>query len=421
VHAEQGFWLAAAYELVYDWGMFEQLGEAIEGLDIPLDDDALAAVLALRDRLDARISSAVAAHDVAGLWELDGATSMTAWLVDRAAMPRPRAAATTSRARKLAHLPVTTGAWQDGVLSTGQVEAIASNLDAETLALFAEHEAALVPTLVDLPVRDVATAIRASSDCATAHRDPKPESPHHLHLSLTLAGRWRLDANLGAEAGELLATALRVAQAPDADDEPARSAATRRADALGDVCRFFLNHQRTRRAGRHRPHINLVLDIERFRALSGAGATTVDGTGLDRTTVERLLCDAALHRVLTRGRSAILDYGTATRTVPAPLFNALVVRDHGCRFPGCDRPAAWCEGHHVRPWLFGGPTQLSNLVLLCSRHHHLLHKAGWHAKLLPDGTLEVTDPLYRIRRTTPHDPSRASPPGWRSADEPRAA
>jgi hypothetical protein len=151
VHAEQGFWLAAAYELVYDWGMFEQLGEAIEGLDIPLDDDALAAVLALRDRLDARISSAVAAHDVAGLWEIDGATSMTAWLVDRAAMPRPRAAATTSRARKLAHLPVTTGAWQDGVLSTGQVEAIASNLDAETLALFAEHEAALVPTLVDLP------------------------------------------------------------------------------------------------------------------------------------------------------------------------------------------------------------------------------------------------------------------------------
>jgi Domain of unknown function (DUF222)/HNH endonuclease len=413
--------LLCVCELVYDWGMFEQLGEVIEGLDIPLDGDALAAVLALRDRLDARISSAVAAHDVAGLWELDGATSMTAWLVDWAAMPRPRAAATSSRARKLAHLPVTAGAWRDGVLSTGQVEAIASNLDAETLDLFAEHEAALVPTLVDLPVRDVATAMRAWSDCATAHRDPKPEPPHRLHLSLTLAGRWRLDANLGAEAGELLATALRVAQAPDADGGPARSAATRRADALGDVCRFFLDHQRTRRAGRHRPHINLVLDIERFRALSGTGTTTVDGTVLDRTTVERLLCDAALHRVLTRGRSAILDYGTATRTIPAPLFNALVVRDHGCRFPGCDRPAAWCEGHHVRPWLFGGPTRLSNLVLLCSRHHHLLHKAGWHAKLLPDGTLEVTDPLGRVRRTKPHDPSRASPSGWRSADERCAA
>jgi Domain of unknown function (DUF222)/HNH endonuclease len=395
-------------ELVYDGGMFEQLGDAVEGLDIPADGDALVAVLALRDRLDARICEAVATHDRAGLWELDGATSMTAWLVDRAAMPRPRAAATTSRARKLAHLPLTAGAWRDGVLSTGQVEAIAGNLDADTIGLFADHEAGLLPTLADLPVRDVVTAMRAWSDCATADRDPKPDAPHRLHLSRTLAGRWRLDANLGAETGELLATALRIAQSPDADDEPARSAAARRADALGDVCRFFLDHQRTRRAGRHRPHINLVLDIERFRASSGAGATTVDGTSLDRTTVERLLCDAALHRVLTQGRSAILDYGTATRTIPAPLFNALVVRDQRCRFPGCDRPAAWCEGHHVRPWLFGGPTQLLNLVLLCSRHHHLLHKPGWHAKLVPDATLEVTDPLGRVRSTTPHDPSRAS-------------
>ncbi|MGH9290639.1 MAG: DUF222 domain-containing protein, partial [Acidimicrobiales bacterium] len=120
--------------------MFEQLGQAIDGLDIPLDGDALVTVLALRDRLDAHISSAVAAHDRAGLWELDGATSMTAWLADRASMPRPRAAATAARGRKLAQLPATAGAWRDGVLSSGQVEAIATNLDADTVALFADHE-----------------------------------------------------------------------------------------------------------------------------------------------------------------------------------------------------------------------------------------------------------------------------------------
>jgi len=69
--------------------MFEELGTAIDTLDIPTDSAALAAVVGLRDRLDARISDAVATHDRAGLWELDGATSMTAWLADRAAMPRP--------------------------------------------------------------------------------------------------------------------------------------------------------------------------------------------------------------------------------------------------------------------------------------------------------------------------------------------
>ena len=152
-----------------------------------------------------------------------------------------------------------------------------------------------------------------------------------------------------------------------------------------------------------------MLDIDRYRALSRAGATTVDGTGLDRATAERLLCDAALHRVLSHGRSAILDYGTATRTIPAPLYNALVLRDHHCRFPGCDRPTTWCEAHHIRPWQAGGPTQLANLVLLCSRHHHLLHHPGWHAKLLPDDTLEVTDPTGHVRTSHP-PPTRRAPP-----------
>jgi Domain of unknown function (DUF222)/HNH endonuclease len=389
--------------------MFEQLGTAIDGLDIPADSAALAAVVGLRDRLDARISDAVAAHDRAGLWELDGASSMTAWLADRTGVHRPRAAATVARARKLARLPVTSAAWRDGTLSSGQIEAVAAHLDPDTVSLFADHEQMVVPTLADLSVRDVTAAMAAWREAATAHRDPKPEPASTLYLSSTLGGRWRLDADLGAETGELLATALRLAHSPDVPGEPARTPASRRADALGDICRHFLDHQHTRRGGRHRPHLNVVLELDRYRALAASGAATVDGTRLDRTTVDRLLCDAALHRTLTQGRSAIIDYGTATRTIPAPLFNALVMRDQRCRFPGCDRPAAWCEGHHVRPWLFGGPTQLSNIALLCSRHHHLLHTPRWHAKLLPDATLEVTDPTGHVRTSHP-PPTHRTPP-----------
>jgi hypothetical protein len=96
-----------------------------------------------------------------------------------------------------------------------------------------------------------------------------------------------------------------------------------------------------------------------------------------------------------------LDYGTATRTIPAPLYNTLIIRDRHCRFPGCDRPAAWCEGHHIHPWRTGGPTQLANLVLLCSRHHHLLHRPRWHTKLLPDTTLEITDPTGHVHTSHP--------------------
>jgi Domain of unknown function (DUF222) len=319
--------------------VFEELGTAIDGLDIPLDGAALAALVGLRDRLDAHISDAVAAHDRAGLWELDSATSMTAWLADRAGVPRPRAAATVARARKLARLPVTAGGWRDGTLSSGQVDAIAAHLDADTVALFANHEAELVPTLVGLSVPDVAAAMGAWRECASVDRDPTPEPSQALYLSSTLGGRWRLDGDLGPETGELVATALRLAQSPDVDGEPARTPASRRADALADICRHFLDHQHTRRGGRHRPHLNLILDLHRYQALPHAGARSVNGTHLDRTSTDRLLCDAAIHRVLSHGPSAILDYGTTTRTIPAPLYNALVVRDRHCRFPGCDRPA----------------------------------------------------------------------------------
>jgi HNH endonuclease len=152
----------------------------------------------------------------------------------------------------------------------------------------------------------------------------------------------------------------------------------------------------------------LVLDLDRYRALPSAGAASIDGTRLDRTSTDRVLCDAAIHRVLTHGRSAILDYGTTTRTIPAPLYNTLIILDRHCRFPGCDRPAAWCEGHHIHPWHTGGPTQLANLVLLCTRHHHLLHRPHWHTKLLPDTTLEITDPTGHTR--TSHPPAGRAPP-----------
>ena len=125
-----------------------------------------------------------------------------------------------------------------------------------------------------------------------------------------------------------------------------------------------------------------------------------DGS-LDAAAIARLLCDANIHRVVTEGRSSILDYGTATRVVSPNLWAALVLRDRHCRHPGCDRPSVWCEAHHVIPVLEDGPTCLSNLVLKCSRHHHLGHLPGWAEKLKPDGTLVLTDPAGRSWETHP--------------------
>jgi HNH endonuclease len=83
------------------------------------------------------------------------------------------------------------------------------------------------------------------------------------------------------------------------------------------------------------------------------------------------------------------------------------VRDGGCVFPGCTRPLAWCEAHHLRHWLHGGPTDLANLALLCRAHHRAVHEGGWRLARAPDGRLTAT-PTNRTRRSFP-DPHRRQP------------
>lgn len=387
---------------MYDEAVFDGLAAAIDEVEVPPAGDALVVVLALLDRLTAKVSEAVGEYDASGGWELDGATSAAAWLRYRGGMTMPAAASTVRTARRLRRLPVTKQAWLDGTLTGGQVHVVVANLDDRTAPLFAEQEAAVVPVLAPLRVHETATAMqrwRARAEALVDDGAGDTMPVRRLHVSRTLGGRFALDGDFDTEGGEVVHTAVRLAITNDGPDDPVRTLAQRRGDALVDVCRFFLDYQRHRRGGRHRPHLNVVVDVQMLTA--GGPGEVVGGGPLDATTVRRLLCDAAVHRVVTDGRSTILDYGTTTRTVPANLWSALVLRDRHCRHDGCDRPPEWCEAHHVIPVSEGGPTSLDNLVLKCSRHHHLGHLPGWQEELAPDGTLVVTDPSGRTRVTHP--------------------
>jgi hypothetical protein len=311
----------------------------------------------------------------------------------------------TATARRLERLPVTSRAWVEGTLSAGQVHAITANVTDGTIGLFAEHEPALVPSLAALSAREAALAMqawRARAEAVVTPEEPA-EPARSLHLSRTLDGRGELTGSLGPHATTVVGTALRLASTNDAEGQPARTPAERRADALVELCQFFLDHQTSRLGGRHRPHLNVVMRYEDLVAglPQGSVGHTVDGQPVDAATLSRLLCDSAVHRVLVRNRSAVLDYGTSTRVVSPSLFAAVALRDQHCRHPGCDRPPQWCEAHHVVPVEARGPTCMANLVLRCSRHHHLVHRRGWRETLDPDGTLHLTDPSGRSWTTAP--------------------
>jgi hypothetical protein len=314
------------------------------------------------------------------------------------------AAVTVKTGKRLRTAPATAAAWVGGVVSGGQVAAVVANVDDRRAGLWTEHEATILPLLAGLSAHHVGIAMRAWAAKADALLDDEtepPERPNRLHLSKTLDGGGELSGSFDAELTDLIATAIRLATTKDAKGEPVRSPGEKRADAMADICRFFLDHQTSRLGGRHRPHVNTIVDLDKRAAGDPTAGRTVDGITLTPETISRLLCDCGVHRVVTKGPSTILDYGSTTQTIPAPVFSSLVVRDGHCRWPGCDRPSTWCDGHHIWHWEDGGPTRLDNLVLLCRRHHTRVHKRGWHIKLLPDATVEVTSPDGTVETTRP--------------------
>jgi Domain of unknown function (DUF222)/HNH endonuclease len=115
-----------------------------------------------------------------------------------------------------------------------------------------------------------------------------------------------------------------------------------------------------------------------------------DGAHVSAETSRRLACDAS-RVVMQHGRDGrVVEVAARTRTIPPALRRALHHRDRSCRFPGC--VVRFGQGHHIRHWAEGGPTTLSNLALLCRRHHRAIHEEGYRLERLPNGELEFRRP-----------------------------
>src|SRR4051795_6348441 len=112
-------------------------------------------------------------------------------------------------------------------------------------------------------------------------------------------------------------------------------------------------------------------------------------------------CDCKLIPAVLGSKSELLDLGRQHRLISTPLRRALYLRDRGCAFPGCHRPPRHCQGHHIRHWADGGPTELGNLVLMCAHHHRLLHRSGWQVRIAADGLPEFMPPVFLDKRRKP--------------------
>jgi hypothetical protein len=125
------------------------------------------------------------------------------------------------------------------------------------------------------------------------------------------------------------------------------------------------------------------VDAEALATDDEARCELAAGTPLPREAARRLGCDASIVRILERDGKP-LSVGRKTRTVAPGLRRALRARDQGCMFPGCTQ-IHHVDAHHIEHWADGGRTDLNNLVLLCRRHHRLLHEGGFRVRRTPQG------------------------------------
>jgi len=345
-----------------------------------------------------------------GLFARDGHLSAAAWLVDRFRLARGSARVATRTARALDQMPLTQRALQAGDVTLSAARVLADAREANPVA-FERSEGELVQAA---RIHSVAGLQRLASfwrERLQRQTDPPGEDgglrgQRRLHASLTFQGMVRVDGDLDPEGGEALLTALGAvmdAESRSRTDPEMRTPAQRRADALSEICRQWLDRQDRPTIAGERPHLTMTVAAEVLghgssdRTVIGHGSGTaadiaaeLDHVGaVGGEIVRRLACDASVMRIVMAGASQPLDVGRRTPVVPPAIRRAVIARDNRCRFPGCDRPHPWCDAHHVLHWAEGGTTALSNLVLLCRRHHRLVHEPGGFRLDLDEGGVPV--------------------------------
>ena len=181
--------------------------------------------------------------------------------------------------------------------------------------------------------------------------------------------------------GAVVRTALEPFAKPSGQHDD-RNREQRYADALVELA-----------TGGKPANIQVTATIETLKGLAGAAAAEMEfSLPISSTSVQRMACDCSVTRVLLDQDSVTIDVGRSKRVVAGPLRRALNVRDGQCRWPGCERPASWCDGHHIVHWIDGGETDLDNLVLLCRRHHRMVHEGGWQLAKTADQQIVTIAP-----------------------------
>ncbi|MCG2798045.1 MAG: HNH endonuclease [Cellulomonas sp.] len=360
-----------------------------------------AAVLAGWDRLSGQVVAGRAvvldAHLDSGAWTSRGDRDEAAWRARTGHEGLAAGIAQVRTARALSALPAVASALAEGAITPTHVDQLAR--------IRAAAGPVVVQQLGTPDGQDEVLQLAARTDARTfgrslarwaAQREPATVQSRHdaqraarfLTLADTPDGT-AVRGLLDTSTGRRLRLALEsVTPAPAVDDE--RSAEQRRADALGTLAERVLSAtDEDLPGGLGRTQVSVVLSERTWVSVRGTSGSTVglvealvgvppavddDGSPVPASELSRLLCDCDLTRIVLTAESVVTDLGRTTRLHTPRLRRAIAARDGGCAWAGCTLPARYCQVHHPHWWSRGGGTSVDNGVLLCSFHHHEVHR-----------------------------------------------
>lgn len=374
----------------------------------------------VRARVEALASVLVAEADRVHASERAAGTPMASWLGMGETLSRRESAAVVHQARALGDRPDLADAATRGRIGAGQVRAITRVLDGLAPQLSEAQQARAEQVMISLAGRLDADQLgkasaRVLEEVAPADADELLETrlqreveAAHRSRSLRLfreGASIRFEGSLPRVEGEIW-MALLDAQA----EHLRRSAITardplgesttpeqRRADAFISLLHAAANTKPKSGVGVAR--VIVTLDYDRLHAAAAGAGLTLDGAQLSAGELRRLCCDAEIIPAVLGGPSDVLDVGRSERLVTRALRTALIIRDGGCAFPGCDVRPSLCEAHHNTPWWAGGVTALTNLTMLCHAHHGVVEPAKWglrdqwEVRIAADGIPEFLPPV----------------------------
>src|SRR5216684_9267423 len=382
----------------------EAMAEPAVGCTAELErlGDEIAELSAHLDAATARLLELIREFDARAGWNT-GFRSCAEWLSWRVGLDRGAARERVRVARALATLPRLAQALACGELSYAKVRALTRVATPETEERLLAVGRAGTPEHVERIVRGWRRVDRFAEAQETARR----HRSRAVHVYPDEDGMVVIRGRLAPEVGAVLIQALTAArealyQKAHAQNVPAETSfadvsaepptmAQQQADALALVAETALHHGIDPGAPGERYQVVVHVDAPVLADPDAPGQSVLeDGTHVPAETSRRLACDAT--RVVMRhdADGHVAEVGARTRTIPPALRRALQHRDRGCRFPGCAR--AFGQGHHIRHWAHGGPTTLSNLALLCRRHHRAVHEEGYQLERQADGALRFRRP-----------------------------